>query len=134
MGSLPHTQYTLQSNNKYNQIYITLQSNNKHITTQPNPTQHTSHYITLHHIPLHHITYTLHFITFHHITSHYFSPLFNSKHKQVLSLNTHPYYLYRMTTLFAVAVLSPAVNAEIINNSMLPLVLKMSKDPVPNIR
>jgi len=54
---------------------------------------------------------------------------------KVLALYTHPNYLYRMTTLFAISVLSEVPGMEeVINNSMLPLVLKMSSDPVPNIR
>lgn len=54
---------------------------------------------------------------------------------KVLALYTHPNYLYRMTTLFAIAVLSevPGMN-DVIHNSMLPLVIRMAEDPVPNIR
>jgi len=54
---------------------------------------------------------------------------------KVLALYTHPNYLYRMTTLFAVGVLSEVKGMdEVINGSMLPLVIRMADDPVPNIR
>jgi len=54
---------------------------------------------------------------------------------KVLALYTHPNYLYRMTTLFAVGVLSEVKGMdEVITGSMLPLVLRMADDPVPNIR
>lgn len=49
---------------------------------------------------------------------------------KVLSLYTHPNYLYRMTTLFAVSVLAQVVGMDVINASMLPLVLRMSTDKV----
>jgi len=53
---------------------------------------------------------------------------------KILSLYSHPNYLYRMTTLHAVTVLSPAVGPDILNNVLLPLVVRMATDPVPNIR
>jgi len=53
---------------------------------------------------------------------------------KVLALYTHPNYLYRMTTLYAIAGLSTIVGSEVINNTMLPLVVRMAADPVPNIR
>lgn len=74
---------------------------------------------------------------------------------KVLALYTHPNYLYRMTTLFAISVrqlfgatgLESLPHAfcfqvlaevkgmkEVIQNSMLPLVIRMADDPVPNIR
>jgi len=39
-----------------------------------------------------------------------------------------------MTVLFAISVLAPVVGTEVISSSMLPLVLRMAKDRVPNIR
>jgi len=39
-----------------------------------------------------------------------------------------------MTTLYAVTVLSSVVGQDIITNTMLPLVIRMAQDPVPNIR
>lgn len=53
---------------------------------------------------------------------------------KVLSLYTHPNYLYRMTTLFSIGQLAPVVGADVTISVMLPLVLRMVKDPVPNIR
>jgi len=54
---------------------------------------------------------------------------------KVLALYTHPNYLYRMTTLFAIGVLSDVAGMhDVIHNSMLPLVIRMADDPVPNIR
>eukprot|EP01087_Luapelamoeba_hula_P024695 TRINITY_DN949_c0_g1_i1.p1 TRINITY_DN949_c0_g1~~TRINITY_DN949_c0_g1_i1.p1 ORF type:complete len:586 (+),score=99.05 TRINITY_DN949_c0_g1_i1:135-1892(+) len=54
---------------------------------------------------------------------------------KVLALYTHPNYLYRMTTLFAIGVLSEVDGMEeVIVNSMLPLVIRMADDAVPNIR
>ncbi|PRP84552.1 phosphoprotein phosphatase A [Planoprotostelium fungivorum] len=53
---------------------------------------------------------------------------------KVLSLYTHPNYLYRMTTLFSIGQLAPVVGADVTISVMLPLVLHMVKDPVPNIR
>jgi len=53
---------------------------------------------------------------------------------KVLSLYTHPNYLYRMTTLFSIGQLAPVVGADVTISIMLPLVLRMIKDHVPNIR
>jgi serine/threonine-protein phosphatase 2A regulatory subunit A len=53
---------------------------------------------------------------------------------KALSLFTHPNYLYRMTTLFAIGVLAQVVGMDVINQSMLPLVLKLATDKVPNVR
>jgi len=53
---------------------------------------------------------------------------------KVLALYTHPNYLYRMTTLFAISGMAPVVGSDVINHSMLPLVIRMSQDSVPNIR
>jgi len=53
---------------------------------------------------------------------------------KVLSLYTHPNYLYRMTTLFSIGQLASVVGGDVTINVMLPLVIRMVKDPVPNIR
>jgi len=53
---------------------------------------------------------------------------------KVLALYTHPNYLYRITTLFAVIGLSTITGGEVINTTFLPLVIRMAADPVPNIR
>jgi len=39
-----------------------------------------------------------------------------------------------MTTLFSIIGLASIVGPEVINNTMLPLVIRMAQDPVPNIR
>jgi serine/threonine-protein phosphatase 2A regulatory subunit A len=43
-------------------------------------------------------------------------------------------YLYRMTTLFAINALSEVIDGDVITDKMLPIVLKLSKDKIPNIR
>lgn len=53
---------------------------------------------------------------------------------KVLSLYTHPNYLYRMTTLFSIGQLATVVGGDVTISVMLPLVIRMVKDPVPNIR
>jgi len=47
---------------------------------------------------------------------------------------THTNFLYRMTALSAVAVLASTVGREILTQMMLPIVVLMKDDPVPNIR
>jgi len=47
---------------------------------------------------------------------------------------TDPNYLHRMTTLFAVNLLVEVCSEEVIKDTMLPVVLKLAKDPVPNVR
>jgi len=47
---------------------------------------------------------------------------------------THTNYLYRMTTIFAITTLSPAVNAEVLKEYIIPTIAKLSTDPIPNIR
>lgn len=53
---------------------------------------------------------------------------------KVIALFSHPNYLYRMTTLVAVGVMADAVGGDVTAESLLPLVLRMANDPVPNIR
>lgn len=53
---------------------------------------------------------------------------------KVLALSSHNNYLYRMTVLFAISVLSKVVGPDVVNDTMLPLLVKMAQDPVPNIR
>jgi len=53
---------------------------------------------------------------------------------RVFALHTHPNYLYRMTTLYAIIVLAPVVGKNVNMSSMLPLALRMVDDSVPNIR
>jgi len=54
--------------------------------------------------------------------------------RKVLAMCAHPNYLYRMTTLFAISVLASVVGQDVICDSMLPLVIRMATDQVPNIR
>merc|ERR1711916_175248 len=51
-----------------------------------------------------------------------------------LSMYTHPNYLFRMTTISCIAQLSSVVGEDLLINHMLPLVLRLAVDPVPNIR
>ena len=53
---------------------------------------------------------------------------------KVLQMGTHPNYLYRMTTIFAVSTMAPALDAYTITSSVLPAVLPMAGDAIPNIR
>ena len=46
---------------------------------------------------------------------------------KVLNLHSNPNYLHRMTTLFAITVLSPVVGADVNANTLLPLVLRMAQ-------
>ncbi|KAI1838270.1 hypothetical protein DTO006G1_4651 [Penicillium roqueforti] len=53
---------------------------------------------------------------------------------KVMAMGQHPNYLYRMTTCFAVSTLTPVVNLEIIENSLLPILERLVTDEIPNIR
>lgn len=53
---------------------------------------------------------------------------------KVLEYHSHPKYLYRMTMVFAVKSLAKSVPKEVLTDTMLPLVLKLADDNVPNIR
>jgi serine/threonine-protein phosphatase 2A regulatory subunit A len=53
---------------------------------------------------------------------------------KVIAMGQHPNYLYRMTTCFAVSTLTPVVNLEIIENSLLPILERLVTDEIPNIR
>eukprot|EP00013_Stygamoeba_regulata_P018760 CAMPEP_0177652816 /NCGR_PEP_ID=MMETSP0447-20121125/13351_1 /TAXON_ID=0 /ORGANISM="Stygamoeba regulata, Strain BSH-02190019" /LENGTH=584 /DNA_ID=CAMNT_0019156125 /DNA_START=150 /DNA_END=1904 /DNA_ORIENTATION=+ len=53
---------------------------------------------------------------------------------KVLALNRHPNYLYRITTLHAVEILAPVATPEILERCLIPLVVGLASDPVPNIR
>ena len=52
----------------------------------------------------------------------------------VLETHTHSNYLYRMTSLYAIGALAAVVQPDAVSSTMLPLVLQMSADPVPNVR
>ncbi|KAI1291508.1 40S ribosomal protein S3 [Mortierella claussenii] len=53
---------------------------------------------------------------------------------KVLAMGTHPNYLYRMTTIFAITAMAPAVTPEVIRDYILPTVTNLVADPIPNIR
>ena len=53
---------------------------------------------------------------------------------QVFAAHTHTNYLYRMTVLYSMAALAPTVGADFLAGTMLPLALRMSSDPVANVR
>ena len=53
---------------------------------------------------------------------------------KVLAMSSDANYLHRMTTLFAINVLVEVCSDEVIKDTMLPVVLKMAKDPIPNVR
>ncbi|CAG8524239.1 10464_t:CDS:10 [Paraglomus brasilianum] len=53
---------------------------------------------------------------------------------KVLSMGSHPNYLYRMTTIFAITTMAPAVTPEVIRDYILPTVNNLVTDPIPNIR
>ncbi|KAK6822593.1 putative protein phosphatase 2A A chain [Apiospora arundinis] len=53
---------------------------------------------------------------------------------KVMAMGSHPNYLYRMTTCFAISTLSTVVSLEVIGTSILPMLDKLVEDDIPNIR
>ena len=53
---------------------------------------------------------------------------------KVLQMSTHPNYLYRMTTIFAMTTMEPSLDTDTIVHSVLDALLQMVQDPIPNIR
>jgi len=53
---------------------------------------------------------------------------------KIVALASHRTYLYRMTSLLAINDMAKAVGAEVTTNALLPVILKMAADPVPNVR
>lgn len=53
---------------------------------------------------------------------------------KILGMATHPNYLYRMTTIFAITTIAPSVTAEIVRDLILPALEGLVNDPIPNIR
>ncbi|MCJ1389533.1 Polyamine N-acetyltransferase 1 [Xylographa bjoerkii] len=53
---------------------------------------------------------------------------------KVMAMGQHPNYLYRMTTCFAISTLAPAINLDVIERSILPMMDKLVSDDIPNIR
>ncbi|RIB23797.1 armadillo-type protein [Gigaspora rosea] len=53
---------------------------------------------------------------------------------KILEMGTNQNYLYRMTTIFAITTMAPAVTPEVIRDHILPTVNSLVSDPIPNIR
>lgn len=53
---------------------------------------------------------------------------------QVSNMSADSNYLHRMTTLFAIATIAPALEPKLLNEKVLPIVLSLAEDPIPNIR
>ncbi|KAL5604439.1 hypothetical protein BROUX41_002411 [Berkeleyomyces rouxiae] len=53
---------------------------------------------------------------------------------KVMAMGSHPNYLYRMTTCFAISTLSSVVSFDVIDTSILPMLDKLVLDDIPNIR
>ncbi|KKA26041.1 hypothetical protein TD95_000342 [Thielaviopsis punctulata] len=53
---------------------------------------------------------------------------------KVMIMGSHPNYLYRMTTCFAISTLSSVVSLDVIATSILPMLDKLVEDDIPNIR
>ncbi len=53
---------------------------------------------------------------------------------KLLSLHVDKNYLHRLTPLFGMAALAPAVPADVAKRLFLPVIVTLQQDPVPNIR
>ncbi|KAJ8126620.1 hypothetical protein O1611_g7019 [Lasiodiplodia mahajangana] len=53
---------------------------------------------------------------------------------KVMAMGSHPNYLYRMTTCFAITTLATVVSLDVIGKSILPMLEKLVEDDIPNIR
>lgn len=53
---------------------------------------------------------------------------------KVVAMGSHPNYLYRMTTCFAVSTLAPALSFPVIEQSICPILSNLVSDNIPNIR
>jgi len=52
----------------------------------------------------------------------------------VLAPHNHANYLYRLTALYAATCFASIIRPEAVVSTILPLVLQMAADPVPNVR
>lgn len=52
----------------------------------------------------------------------------------ILGMAGNPHYLFRMTLLSAVNQMAPHVPQDTLCSELLPMVVKLTKDPVPNVR
>lgn len=53
---------------------------------------------------------------------------------KVMGMGQHPNYLYRMTTVQAIATISPSLTLPIIQSEIIGPLLQLAADPIPNIR
>ncbi|KAI6162199.1 armadillo-type protein [Pisolithus thermaeus] len=53
---------------------------------------------------------------------------------KVMGMGQHPNYLYRMTTVQAIATISPSLTLPIIQSEIISPLLQLAADPIPNIR
>jgi serine/threonine-protein phosphatase 2A regulatory subunit A len=53
---------------------------------------------------------------------------------KLLSLHVEQNYLHRLTPLFGMAIISPALNADVIKKMFLPVLITLSSDKIANIR
>lgn len=53
---------------------------------------------------------------------------------KIMNLASHKSYLFRMTSLHAIRDLAPIVGDQLTNDKLLPVVVKLVTDPVPNVR
>lgn len=53
---------------------------------------------------------------------------------QVIEMAHNENYLYRMTTLFTLSTMATSLTPEIIKEKVLPTVLELVDDPIPNVR
>ncbi|CAP68699.1 uncharacterized protein PODANS_7_6690 [Podospora anserina S mat+] len=53
---------------------------------------------------------------------------------KVMEMGRHPNYLYRMTTCFAISTLASVVTLDVVADSILPMLEKLTGDAIPNIR
>ena len=52
----------------------------------------------------------------------------------MLDTHTHTNYLFRMTVLYSICGLAPIMGPGPLSATMLPIVVRMASDPVPNVR
>lgn len=53
---------------------------------------------------------------------------------KVVAMGNHSNYLYRMTTVFAITTMSPALEPKVIQEQILSIILSLTTDPIPNVR
>lgn len=53
---------------------------------------------------------------------------------KILHMSSHPNHLYRMTTIFAITTIAPSTNPGVVKDLILPAVISLASDPIPNIR